>query len=142
MVQREYHQRTPRIVYIHASERLLHVRRIVTVGEDHAFRIGGRAGGIGDGGVIIVAQRLPDRQELLYRMNTQIDLPHPAYLGQRHLTVLVFRLLVEYDDLPYGGELILDRPDFLELLARYHDIFHVGVDEAEQEVVRLLQLDG
>ena len=62
-------------------------------------------------------------------------------LGQRHLTVLVFRLLVEYDDLPYGGELILDRPDFLELLARYHDIFHVGVDETEQEVVRLLQLD-
>ena len=65
MVQREYYQRTPRIVYIHASERLLHVRRIVAVGEDHAFRIGGRAGGIGDGGVIIVAQRLPDRQELL-----------------------------------------------------------------------------
>ena len=142
MVEGKDNQCAPGIVDIHTGKCLFDIGGIITVRQDNPFRVGCRTGCISDGGIIVIRQRLSDCQEFFQRMCLKVFFSHSDHFGKRHFFLLIFWLVVKNNHLPDKRQLIHDRPYLLQLVARYHDVFHVGMHQAEQEIVGLFQLNG
>ena len=64
VVERQDDQRAEMRRNVDPRQRLLDVGRVVAVGQDHALGVRRRARGVGDRGVIVIPDRLPDLHEL------------------------------------------------------------------------------
>jgi len=139
MVERQNDERAVVRRDVDARERLLDVGRIVAVREDHAFGIGRRAGGVGDRGVIVVADRLPDFQELLAVFCEVVA----AEFSERSVGRLprFQRNVAEHDDELDLRQFGADAADLGQLVFGDEERFDFGVPQPEQQVVRLFELD-
>ena len=139
MVERQNDERAVVRRDVDARERLLDVGRIVAVREDHAFGIGRRAGGVGDRGVVVVADRLPDFQELLAVFCEVVA----AEFSERSVGRLprFQRNVAEYDDELDLRQFGADAADLGQLVFGDEERFDFGVPQPEEQVVRLFELD-
>ena len=124
---------------VDARERLLDVGRVVAVREHDPLRIGCRAGGVGDRGVVVVADRLPDCHELLAVFG-QIVASEPLE-GPEGRFARFEGQVPEDDDVFHPRNLVADAADLRQLVFRDEERLDLGVAQAEEQVVRLLELD-
>ena len=108
VVERQDDQRAPCMVDIDARERLLHIRRIVAVRQDDAFRVGCRAGCISNRRVVVIFDRQGGVEERYQRMGRQVFFSHTYHFGKRDLFFAVFRLIVHHDHLLDKGQAVHD----------------------------------
>ena len=139
VVQRQDDERTVRRRDVDARERLLDVGRIVAVRQHDTLGVGRGARRIGDGRVVVVADGAADGEELV-AVVVQIGAAEALERSQRHLARLE-RNMAEDDDVLQFGQLADDAADFRQLVLRDEDGLYLGMAEAEQQVVRLLELD-
>ena len=139
VVQRQDDERAVPRRDVDARERLLDVGRIVAVRQHDPLGVRGGARRIGDGGVVVVLDSLPDGKEAVALVG-QVGAAEPLEGSQRHLPRFE-RNVAEDDDVLQLGQLADDAADFRQLVLRNEDGLHLGVAQPEQQVVRLLELD-
>ena len=124
---------------VDARERLLDVGRVVAVCQYDPLRIGRRAGRIGDRRVVVVADRLSDGEEFraVFR---QVVAAQPLERAVGRLARFEGDV-AQHDDVFEFGQFGADAADLRQLVLRHEDRPHLGVAQAEEQVVRLLELD-
>ena len=140
VVKRQNDQRTIGRRDLNTRERLLDIRRVVTVSQDHTLRVSRSTRGVGDGCVVVVLDRLTDRHKALAVLG-QILLTLDFEHRESDLALLQILNLVHYDHLLQFGQALADTTDLGQLIFRNENRLNVGVIQAEQQVVVLLQLD-
>ena len=138
VVQRQDDERAVVRRNVDARERLFDVGRIVAVRQHDAFRVGRRARRIGDRGVVVVADRLSAPHEFLAVLR-QVVAAQPLERPEGRLARLE-REVSEDDDVLDSGQFLPDAPDFGQLVFRNEQRPDLGVPQAEEQVVRLLEL--
>ena len=141
MVQRQDNQH--HIVHIDADYgmRLLHVGRVIAMGEQDSLRIGCRAGGIADIGIIVRSHTpVPGHERIIVRFQEGIAARLDFFHGD--LLRTVFRQLVKNDHLFHLVQLRQDRANLGKLLGRNHHETGVRMTNAEEQVVAFFQFDG
>ena len=118
-------------------QRLLDVGRVVAVGQDYALGVRRRARGVGDRGVIVIPDRLPD----LHKLRLVLGEVFAAQTLERPVGRLPgFQRNVSEDDhllqLRQSGA---DAADLGQLVFRHENGLDLGVPHAKEEVVRLFE---
>ena len=137
VVERQDDQRAEMRRNVDPRQRLLDVGRVVAVGQDHAFGVRRRARGVGDRGVIVIPDRLPDLHELLLVLGEvfaaqTLERPVGRLPGfQRNVS--------EDDHLLQLRQSGADAADLGQLVFRHENGLDLGVPHAEEEVVRLFE---
>ncbi len=139
VVERQDDERAVRRRDVDARERLLDVGRVVAVGEHHALGVGRRAGGVGDGGDVAVADRAAYGHEPV-AAGVEVVAAQPLEGAEGRLARLQ-RQVAEDDDVLDGRQFGADAADLGELLLGDEQRLHLGVTQAEEQVVGLLELD-
>ena len=139
VVQRQYDERPERRRNVDARKRLLDVGRVVAVRQHDALGIGRGARRVGDRRIVVVPDPPSDGEELLAVLR-QVVAAQPAERSQCGFARLQ-RYVAYDDDMLDFGQLGAYAADFRQLVFRYEQRLHFGVAHAEQQVVRLFELD-
>ena len=110
VVERQDDERSERRRDGDSREGLFDVGRVVAVGQHDTLRIGRGAGGVGDGGEILVAQVAADGQER-FAVLRQVFAPYPLERFKRQLAPFQ-RSVAHHDDMPQFGQLFAQASDF------------------------------
>ena len=130
-------------VGFHSDHRmsLLHVRRVVAVGQKNTLRVGCGAGSVADRGVVIRLYGFVAFLELGL-VAEQVAVAEGLYPFHRDLLGVCRRDIVQHDDLLHAVQLGDYPADLRELLAGNDHEPGLGMLDPESQVVAFLKLDG
>ena len=127
-------------LYLHDGIALHDVGCIVVVRQKDALGIGGRAGGVGNVGVIAGLHGSDAIFEVL-QIGLDVFLTHLAQLAEIHFALLQGKVVQHYHLLD-GGALADDAAHFVNLALGSYDVAGIGMVDTEGKVVIRLELEG